>query len=678
MQTRQSIFGSRKIQQAHTTYHAKLPFENYKIDFVYQKDLYFRKKEWQALRKLSAIGHFVLHILAIWSCILIVNCHKRLMTSMKNKAPPEVIFYSLNDVDTDCAKLAVPKRDRHGIYVFHNVPYAARPISELRFRKPVYTQIFEECYGAFWNARSSSQRTYVQGHIRFHSIPRDDVMCFQQRYQHQMEGSENCLTLTIATPKVVLSEKKKDLLPVVVYVGGQSLMEGKPVLPSKKIIKMLNIVYVTVNYRLGVLGFLDFRDEPFVGNQGVLDVLMALEWIQTHIESFGGDKNQVTFYGDRAGGTIGLSLLNRKKNERFFHKLWLFRASVLVPEAPKYPFVAEDIMKATPQKCHKKNHVSSKVECLENVNSQFIFQRTPLSWRKIDGYYCSLPIKHERKISLILPRFKVVDPVALITESGYLGEIDALPLVLVSSLNDIPDRLLKSIRFGNMTKRNLEDEIKSKLSTFQTAGSTVNIAKQIINIAKDVIQDVEETSKMLNRYNDVEEYVGFEEIINNLISNIRSAIPNNFFTKYIKVNSHLLSGMYRILDTSTYGHEATYDSTGRACDVPTFLTDENHSCKLKKGITERYFGESCEYYRKAYLRTFSDFVHGKTNKTELKEAEYPLTPTDPALTETFNFLANAGFAPQPDIKTTFLLATGDNWSIRGDERVMIEQTGSVN
>lgn len=661
-----------------SVYESRSLFKNKRLHFVFETELYFDRREWTALRRLSCVGHFLLHCLTIYIIIATIRGHLYLVVSMKSKGAKEIKFYTLNDIDTACAKIAVPKRNKYGIFLFHHIPYAVRPIGNFRFRNPVYTLTFEECYGAFWNSRSPSQRSYRQGHIRYLATPAD-IVCLQHRYQRPINGSESCLTLSIVTSQVHLSTiSPKKLQPVVVYIGGHNFMESNPTLPSSRIVADLNIVYVTVNYRLDVFGFLDFRKEPFKGNQGVMDVTMALDWIQTYIQAFGGDKTRVTFYGDRSGATIGLSLLRAKKKERFFDKMWLFRGSVRVPEAPKSPFVAEDIMAATPQRCHQKSHVSKKVDCMTNLDAQFIITKTPLAWRKIDNYFCSVPTRVEKKVSLILPRYKSMDPISLVSESGYLGEIDPLPLTLVSTTNDIPVRLSMRSRHVNQTKTQMEDEIKGKLATFQTSGSTVHLGNEIMKIAKEVIKDLQGYLKMTQQVNELGETIGFEKIIKYLISDTRIAIPYNYITKFLNVNGHLQRDMYRLLDISTVGQESAFDHEGRPCDVPMFLIDENHSCKFKKKTAIKLFGESCEEYRKEYLTLFSKFIYRNVNKTKVKEARYPNGPEDLSFTETFNFIANAGFAPLPDVRTNFLLTTADRWKLRGKEREMIEQTAALN
>ena len=62
------------------------------------------------------------------------------------------------------------------------------------------------------------------------------------------------------------------------------------------------VILVTVNYRLGILGFLSLGDDVITGNMGLKDQSLAMNWVQDHISRFGGDPNQVTIFGESAGG----------------------------------------------------------------------------------------------------------------------------------------------------------------------------------------------------------------------------------------------------------------------------------------------------------------------------------------------------------------------------------------
>ncbi len=132
-------------------------------------------------------------------------------------------------------------------------------------------------------------------------------------FQRNMIGREtglDCLNLNIWVP-----ETGEGLLPVFFFVHGGSFFHGsgsESLYNGANLARQINAVVVTVNYRVGVFGFLDFSflDSTFTANNGVRDVMCALSWVHHHIESFGGDPGNVTLTGQSAGGTLVSTILS--------------------------------------------------------------------------------------------------------------------------------------------------------------------------------------------------------------------------------------------------------------------------------------------------------------------------------------------------------------------------------
>ena len=120
------------------------------------------------------------------------------------------------------------------------------------------------------------------------------------RKNRTYEYSEDCLFLNVWTPKEC---KNGDNLPVLIYIHGGGFTGGcgheahfdGPIWPSK------GIIGVTINYRLGPLGFLSFEGETHSGNYGLYDQVCAINWIKHNIEAFGGNPNNITIMGQSAG-----------------------------------------------------------------------------------------------------------------------------------------------------------------------------------------------------------------------------------------------------------------------------------------------------------------------------------------------------------------------------------------
>jgi len=138
-------------------------------------------------------------------------------------------------------------------------------------------------------------------------------------WQDRIIGSEDCLHLDVVRPNT--DEK----LPVVVYFHGGSFIVGSShmlMLRGFQLTEAMNVVYVSINFRLGALGYLDLRSlsDDCVANPAVMDQLLALQWVQENIAAFGGDPDSVTAMGESAGGAAVLTLMTSPAAEGLFHR----------------------------------------------------------------------------------------------------------------------------------------------------------------------------------------------------------------------------------------------------------------------------------------------------------------------------------------------------------------------
>lgn len=140
---------------------------------------------------------------------------------------------------------------------------------------------------------------------------------------------EQCLNLNIFTPKVrTRNSNVKTLLPVMVWIHGGGFQIGSSALKSydgKYLANRANVIVVTINYRLGMFGFLRLQDIsrgviPSTGNEGLNDQVTALKWINKHIVFFGGDNTNVTLFGESAGAMSIACLLASPRAKGLFHK----------------------------------------------------------------------------------------------------------------------------------------------------------------------------------------------------------------------------------------------------------------------------------------------------------------------------------------------------------------------
>ena len=183
------------------------------------------------------------------------------------------------------------------VNAFLGIPYAKPPIGSLRFRKPRQAPSWSGLRDA---SRYSAQcvqykpnRTYTPW------ISDEDNM------------SEDCLYLNVWQPT---GAHDTPLKPVMVWFHGGAFFSGSTDLPlydGRTLAAVGDVVVVTVNYRLGAIGFLDLKTASASGNQGLYDQLMALKWVNENIRYFGGNSEEVTIFGQSAGAiSVGLHYLS--------------------------------------------------------------------------------------------------------------------------------------------------------------------------------------------------------------------------------------------------------------------------------------------------------------------------------------------------------------------------------
>lgn len=186
--------------------------------------------------------------------------------------------------------IVVGAAEQNGVRAFRGIPFAEPPIGELRFQPPRPAKSWKDARPAEKFGPRCMQRR-VFGDMGF----RSDGM------------SEDCLYLNVWTPARSAGEK----LPVLVYFYGGGYIAGDGSEPryDGESMARKGIVALTVNYRLGVFGFLahpELTEESprhSSGNQGLFDQSAALAWVQQNIAAFGGDPRRVTIAGESAGST---------------------------------------------------------------------------------------------------------------------------------------------------------------------------------------------------------------------------------------------------------------------------------------------------------------------------------------------------------------------------------------
>lgn len=215
------------------------------------------------------------------------------------------------------------------VIYWDDIPYAKPPIDQLRWKAPRTIN----------NAKNIIS-------------PKENNYCVQRPSslggpggEGLYVGTEDCLYLDISAP----ARKKSELLPVMFWIHGGGNTSGlKDLYDFNKMVRRHNVIVVRINYRLGPFGWFthpsiqDFQtDLDKTSNFGTLDIIAALHWVKENISLFGGDPDNVTIFGESAGGHNVFSLLVSDKSKGLFHKA-ISMSGYTTSISPKDAYVQND------------------------------------------------------------------------------------------------------------------------------------------------------------------------------------------------------------------------------------------------------------------------------------------------------------------------------------------------
>ncbi|KAH7720718.1 carboxylesterase family protein [Aphelenchoides avenae] len=201
--------------------------------------------------------------------------------------------------------------------VFKGIPYAAPPVGSLRFQKPEPP--------AKWRGVMNATQYPPMCAQRARSRPTDPLHLYKTHI------SEDCLYLNVFAPP----QFTNDTYPVVVFIHGGDFQSGSSSdYPQDAILNNFvarRVVFVSVNYRLGPLGFLSTGDTILPGNNGLWDQILALKWVKINAEVFGGDPDNILLMGHGSGAAAASLLALSPMADGLFHKLLLMSGTAISP-----------------------------------------------------------------------------------------------------------------------------------------------------------------------------------------------------------------------------------------------------------------------------------------------------------------------------------------------------------
>ncbi len=250
---------------------------------------------------------------------------------------------------------AVRGFERDGVFEFRGIPFAAPPIGPLRWMPPQPA--------AKWEG--------VRDGTQFGNI------CLQVTTLGPFAGpanaNEDCLYLNVYSPD--LDPREDESLPVLVWIhGGGNVDGGSNDYDGSKLARQGHTVVVTINYRLGLLGFMSHpaidAEGHLFSNYGILDQQAALRWVRKNIRHFGGDKSNVTLGGQSAGCVDTESNVISPLAKGLFHRAIL--QSVVLEPVPFATAEARGVALAVAAGCGSGTDAATAA-CLRGISAQQIF-----------------------------------------------------------------------------------------------------------------------------------------------------------------------------------------------------------------------------------------------------------------------------------------------------------------
>ncbi|XP_071460785.1 cocaine esterase-like [Marmota flaviventris] len=259
-----------------------------------------------------------LHRLPAW---LILVAYGLLMLLIQGQGQDSVSPIRTTHTGQVRGSLVHVKETDVGVHTFLGIPFAKPPLGPLRFAAPEPPEPWS-------GVRDGTSHPAM-------CLQNADIMNIEDLNLQGINWppspmSEDCLYLSIYAPA---HAREGTNLPVMVWIHGGALVMGSASMFDGSILSAIeNVLVVTIQYRLGVLGFFSTGDQHATGNWGYLDQVAALRWVQQNIAHFGGNPDQVTIFGASAGGTSVSSHVVSPVSQGLFHGAIMESGVALLPD----------------------------------------------------------------------------------------------------------------------------------------------------------------------------------------------------------------------------------------------------------------------------------------------------------------------------------------------------------
>jgi carboxylesterase type B len=397
-------------------------------------------------------------------------------------------------------------------FAFEKIPYATPPLGPLRFKAPQPAQD--------WNG------TLNATHL--------DVSCIQ--LPTHASDSEDCLFINVFTPQLTDDDNNASL-PVMLFIHGGAFLTGSSMSASPDLFVNNDVVLVTINYRLGLFGFISTQDDIIPGNNGLKDQLLAIQWTHDNIHLFGGNSDQITIFGGSAGSASCAYQQLNQNSEGLFRGIILESGSFLNPwalqrNARNNAFSTAQILNSTFQSNDDSQDLLDYLQGVDakelNMAASQYFQSVTTPW----------------ELTLWAPVIEVKNQDAFITKKMF-GLVQAGNVLTVPTLMGFNSE--ESLSFSQDP-----DVFKSVAAVWDQDLSLI--------VPEDMqINDETYLAEMGGSIRDI--YTGGEPFADHLGDGIRYG-SDNWFTRPIRKHAELLSKYAK-----TYFYQFSYDGVLGNIDV---------------------------------------------------------------------------------------------------------------
>ncbi|KAJ5287618.1 carboxylesterase [Penicillium angulare] len=366
----------------------------------------------------------------------------------------------------------------HMAFRFIGVPFAKPPVKDLRFR-----------YAQNWEGTHVQATNYSNGCLQYGWFEGDTYGL------NPWGNSEDCLYLNVYTstiPELPLTDESQ-LKPVMFwfYGGGQTTgTASDSTFDGASIVSRGDVVLVTANYRLNIFGYMGLNDSIIPGNYALTDKIVALEWVQKYIRGFGGNPNNVTIFGQSAGGGSCIDLVTSPKAKSLFSGAIQQSAGRGHDTTPNT--AAGLVLSYLDQYCYGANGTGeARLKCLQALPAETLLNITyseVTTWQTIvDGIYVP-----DMPISQVAKGAAYVNPVKLMSTFMPEEAQSLLETLLAPNMTNFTANLWTLEENGQITAKQVDEILASNLwlitnETIPNNGSTTypNAYNASINVATD-------------------------------------------------------------------------------------------------------------------------------------------------------------------------------------------------